>query len=114
MIESVPEVNEASSPDSSSAPPAPASAAAAIAEMLAVGDMPGRDADDRSARPISAAAAIARPAPLHARPLGAFEDAVIFNLLDNLSPSSRIAGIVLSESEEPAPRSLITAYYEDA
>ncbi|MGK9050148.1 hypothetical protein [Neorhizobium petrolearium] len=109
MIESISGAAEDSAPDiSSSAPPAPVSAAAAIAEMLAIEDMPASDDGRRAIRP-----AVAKSATLHARALGAVEDAVIANLLDNFSPSSRIAGFVLSEHEEQASRPLIARYYED-
>ena len=77
--------------------------------MLAIEDMPARDDGRRATHP----AAVARSATLHARALGAVEDAVIANLLDNFSPSSRIAGFTLSEHEEQASRPLIARYYED-
>lgn len=113
MIESVSGAAEDPSPDSpSSEVSAPASAAAAIAEMLSVEDMPMLDDGGWAARPDSRSAA--RPATLHARALGAIDDAIVCSLLDNLSPSSRIAGFMPPENEEPAPRSLITRYYEDA
>jgi len=113
MIESVSGAAEDPSLDSFSAePPAPASAAAAIAEMLSIEEIPALDVGEWTAT--SAPSAFARPAGLHKKGPGGIDDAVVCNLLDNLSPSSRIAGFMPSEAEEPAPRSLITGYYEDA
>ncbi|MGK6317503.1 hypothetical protein [Neorhizobium sp. DT-125] len=109
MIESAPGAVEDSDPDIfSSAPPAPVSAATAIAEMLAIEEMPSLDGGSPAARP-----AVAKSTSMHARALGAVEDAVVSNLLGNVSPLSRIAGFTLSEHEEPAPGPLIQRYYED-
>lgn len=55
-----------------------------------------------------------RSAMSHARSLEAIDDAVVRNLLDSLSPASRVAGsFFLADGDEPAPKSLIATYYED-
>ncbi|EUB95211.1 hypothetical protein PMI07_002989 [Rhizobium sp. CF080] len=118
MIESVSGATEAPAPSTpSSAPHAPVSAAASISATLAAGQVVTSFAGTWEAATRHAAetsAISSRPGIQHARSLEAIEDVVVRNLLDSLSPASRVAGsFFLADGEEPAPRSLIATYYED-
>jgi hypothetical protein len=119
MIESVSGATEVPSPSVPSAVPHAAgpSAAASISAALAAGEVMTSYAGTWEAATRHAAetsAISSRPGIMHARSLEAVDDVVVRNLLDSLSPSSRIAGsFFLADGEEPAPRSLIATYYED-
>ncbi|MFB9951304.1 hypothetical protein ACFFP0_20850 [Rhizobium puerariae] len=117
MIESISGATEAPAPSTTSpAPHAPASAAAAISQTLATGPAATSYAGtwEAATRHASETTAISRQETLRARSLDAVEDVVIRNLLDSLSPASRIVGsFILADEEEMAPRSLIATYYED-
>ncbi|CAN7231833.1 hypothetical protein [Neorhizobium tomejilense] len=118
MIESVSGATEATPPSVPSAVPhaAAPSSAASISATLAAGQVATYagtwEAATRHAAETSAISG--RSGNMHARSLEAVDDVVVRNLLDSLSPSSRIAGsFFLADGEEPAPRSLIATYYED-
>ncbi|CDZ37550.1 hypothetical protein NOJ28_03895 [Neorhizobium galegae] len=121
MIESVSGATEATPPSVPSAVPhaavpSIASSAASISATLAAGQVAtyagSWEAATRHAAETSAISG--RSGNMHARSLEAVDDVVVRNLLDSLSPSSRVAGsFFLADGEEPAPRSLIATYYED-
>ncbi|WP_117195456.1 hypothetical protein [Rhizobium terrae] len=115
MIESISGATETPSPSSPST--APLSAAASIVQTLttenALTSFAG--AKEAATRHSNETAAMpGRSGITHARSLGAVDDVVVRNLLDSLSPATRIAGsFFLADGEEPAPKSLIAMYYED-
>ncbi len=117
MIESISGATEVPAPSTPSAPHAPVSAAASISATLAAGQVVSSFAGTREAatRHTTETSAISsRTGIMHARSLEAVDDVVVRNLLDSLSPSSRVAGsFFLADGEEPAPKSLIATYYED-
>ncbi|WP_105371633.1 hypothetical protein [Neorhizobium huautlense] len=118
MIESISGAAEAPSPSSpATAARTPTSTAAAIAQTLAVEQVETAFLGTRQAatRYASETAALANKSTmLHARSLEAVDDVVVRNLLDSLSPASRIIGsFFLTDGEDPAPKSLIATYYED-
>ena len=114
MIESISGATESPSPSSLSS--APVSAAASLVQTLstekALTSFAG--AKESATRHSNETVAISARTSLHARSLEAVDDVVVRNLLDSLSPASRIAGsFFLADGEEPAPKSLIAMYYED-
>lgn len=122
MIESVSGATDSPSPSIPSSVPHPQapsalSAAASISATLAAGQVVTSYAGSWEAATRHAAESSAissRSGIQHARSLEAVDDVVVRNLLDSLSPSSRIAGsFFLADGEEPAPKSLIATYYED-
>lgn len=118
MISSVSGVTEAPAPSSpSQQATAPAATAASLAHTLAAERMVMTAAGTREAATRysnEAAATSDKPVIVHARSLDAIDDVVVRNLLDSLSPTSRVAGsFFLSDQEDPAPKSLIATYYDD-
>jgi hypothetical protein len=114
MIEPVSGLSEVPSPTSTNG--AMSSAISSIAQTLAaektLTSLAG--AKEAATRHSSETTAPSRQPLMHARSLGAIDDAVVRNLLDSLSADSRVAGsFFLADREDAAPRSLIATYYDD-